>query len=99
MTCGGIDHRGRRRVGETAAEHEMVGVGGLDGGARHVEIAFRQQREECVAVDRERTAPGIGTIVLVLVARTAFVRWLAPIGLRDARCFDQLVPGLCRRAP
>ena len=33
MPAGGIDHGGRRREGETAAEHEMVGVGSFDGGA------------------------------------------------------------------
>ena len=62
MASGGIDDAARRQVGEAGAEHEMVRVGGLDGGARQRKIAFRDVRGEVVAIGGEPGAPGIGTI-------------------------------------
>ena len=50
MAAGGFDHGRRRRDGEAAAEHEMIGIGGLDGGDRQREIAVRQQSGEGLAV-------------------------------------------------
>ena len=45
-----IDHRARRRQGEARAEHEMIGIGGFDGGDGQREIALRQQRDEGIAI-------------------------------------------------
>ena len=50
MASGGFDHAARGRKGESAAEHEMIGIGGLDGGDRQREIAIRQQPDEGRAV-------------------------------------------------
>ncbi len=99
MASGGIDHGGRRRVGEAAAEHEMIGVGRLDGGGRQCEIAIRHQRGESIAVGGEAAALGIGAIGFVLAALAAFIRRLAPIGRLDALRCSQIIPGPRGRAP
>ena len=70
---GGINNAARRQVGEAGAEHEMVRVGGLDGGTRQREIAFRDVRGEVVAIGGEPGAPGIRTIGRLLISGAALV--------------------------
>ena len=99
MPPGGIDDAARRSVGEAAAEHELMGVAGFDGGARQSEIALRDQAGERVAIGSESGARRIGPVGRFLLDGAALVRRIAPIGRGYARQRGESLPGLRGRLP
>src|ERR1039458_4514472 len=77
----------RRDVGETRAELYVVGVLSLDGFGGDAEVAFREAREECVAIGDEGRAFGVGFVGLALGFLVLPVNGLALVRLFDGNGF------------
>ena len=62
VAAGGGNHIWMRLIAEPGADHEMIGVGSLDGRDAQLEILFGDNRDKGIAIREKCRARGIGEV-------------------------------------